>query len=72
MYRHCVTDLPPALISPLVTAAMAHAHGHGSAPDHHERRFITLNHGGGRGPVLIAASPNKWQHRSILKSDESW
>jgi len=36
MYRHCVTDPPPALISPLVTATMEHAHGHGSAPDHHD------------------------------------
>ena len=63
MYRHCVTDPPPALISPLVTATMEHAHGHGSAPDHHERRFITMDHGGGGGPVPVAASPNKPQHR---------
>ena len=49
MYRHCVTDPPPALISPLVTATMEHAHGHGSAPDHHETRFITMDHGGGGG-----------------------
>ena len=61
MYRHCVTDPPPPLISPLVTADMAHAHGHGSAPDHHERTFITLNHGDGGGPVPVAASPHKWQ-----------
>ena len=59
MYRHCVTDPPPALISPLVTATMEHAHGHGSAPDHHETRFITMDHGGGGGPVPVAASPNK-------------
>ena len=57
MYRHCVTDPPPALISPLVTATMEHAHGQGSAPDHHERRFITMDHGGGGGPVPVAASP---------------
>ena len=68
MYRHCVTDPPPALISPLVTATMEHAHGHGSAPDHHETRFITMDHGGGGGPVPVAASPNKPQHRPNLKS----
>ena len=67
MYRHCVTDPPPALISPLVTATMEHAHGHGSAPDHHETRFITMDHGGGGGPVPGAASPNKLQHRPNLK-----
>ena len=59
MYRHCVTDPPPALISPLVTATMEHAHGHGSAPDHHERRFITMDHGGGGGPVPVAPNTIK-------------
>ena len=68
MYRHCVTDPPPALISPLVTATMEHAHGHGSAPDHHETRFITMDHGGGGGPVPVAASPAKPQHRPTPKS----
>ena len=68
MYQHCVTDPPPALISPLVTATMEHAHGHGSAPDHHETRFITMDHGGGGGPVPVVASPNKPQHRPNLKS----
>ena len=69
MYRHCVTDPPPALISPLVTATMEHAHGHGSAPDHHETRFITMDHGGGGGPVPVAASPAKPQHRPTPISD---
>ena len=72
MYRHCVTDPPPALISPLVTATMEHAHGHGSAPDHHETRFITMDHGGGGGPVPVAASPAKPQHRPTPKSGRFW
>lgn len=72
MYRHCVTDPPPALISPLVTATMEHAHGHGSAPDHDETRFITMDHGGGGGPVPVAAIPAKPQHRPNLKSGRFW
>ena len=70
MYRHCVTDPPPALISPLVTATMEHAHGHGSEPDHDERRFITMDHGGGGGPVPVAASPHKRQHAPLLKKGD--
>ena len=78
MYRHCVTDPLPALIfkfqviSPLVMATMEHAHGHGSEPDHDERRFITMDHGGGGGPVPVAASPHKRQHTATLKKGRFW
>jgi hypothetical protein len=52
--------------------ANAQPHGHGRAPDHHWRRFVTRDRHAHPGPTPVAVSPHKLRHRPILKSWRFW